>query len=141
MRPRLLSAAGGFLLALGLGTAGLTDPRRIVGFLDVGGAWDPTALIVLVAATAVFGVGYRAYAASSRARPGYPPPSVRGRVDGSLVVGAALFGVGWGLSGLCPGPALVSLAAGSSQVLVFVAAMIAGMAVHARWAQGLRERP
>ena len=130
MNRSLLSAVGGFVLALGLGIAGMTDPRRIVGFLDFSGNWDATALIVMAAASAVYALGYRAHAAAFRRVHGRTSPPVTARPDKKLAVGAVLFGIGWALSGLCPGPALTALAAGSTPVLVFVAAMVAGMLVH-----------
>jgi uncharacterized protein len=140
MRRLVLAGVGGLLMAVGLGVAGLTDPRRIVGFLDFAGSWDPTALLVLAAAIVVFGLGYRLYLALARASgPALvPPPS--GSIDGPLIAGALLFGVGWGLSGLCPAPALVSLAGGTPSILVFVLGMTAGMVLHALAARGARAR-
>lgn len=128
MKRGIVAGLGGLLMALGLGVAGLTDARRIIGFLDVLGHWDPTALIVMAAASVTYGLGYRAL--------GHRPtrePAARA-VSLPLVVGAALFGIGWGLSGLCPGPALIVVASGQLAVIVFVAAMVAGMLVYARFA-------
>lgn len=122
----------GVVFALGLGISGMTRPEKVLGFLDLGGAWDPSLALVMVGAIAVHLVGYRLIV-RRRARPIFGErfgiPSLRG-VDRRLLAGAALFGVGWGLGGLCPGPALVSLASGSSSILIFVAAMLAGMRLY-----------
>ncbi len=139
MSRAVLSAASGFLLAMGLGIAGLTDPRRIVGFLDFAGDWDPSALFVMVAAAAVFAIGSLVYERALWGGSGSLPPP-KSHIDRELVLGALLFGVGWGMSGLCPGPALTALAGGSRSVLVFVGTMIAGMAAHAAVAPRLGSR-
>ena len=107
----------------------MTQPTRVLAFLDVAGAWDPRLAFVLLGAIAVYAPVYRV--ASRRTRPvlatAYQLPA-RGSLDRRLVTGAALFGVGWGLAGLCPGPAITSLASGEPAALSFVAAMLAGMA-------------
>ncbi len=126
-REALLAGGGGLLVALGLGIAGLTDAAKVIGFLDFFGNWDATALLVLASATLVFGVGYRVLDRAQATR----SPSQPLRPDRRLVLGAVLFGVGWGATGLCPAPALTLAAAGALPSLVFVAAMVAGMAVHA----------
>jgi len=112
----------GLLFALGLGLAGMLDPQRVLAFLDLAGPrWDPSLMVVLGAAVGVYALG------SPRFTADLPPP--RRRLDLRLFLGAALFGVGWGLVGLCPGPALVDLVGGSSDLLLFVLAMLAGMAL------------
>lgn len=124
--------ACGFLFAMGLGVSGMTQPGKVTAFLDLTGSWDPSLLFVMVGAISVYAVGYRLV--TKRARPLLgeafllPDP---GRVDRRLILGASIFGVGWGLAGYCPGPALVSLATLRFEPLVFVAAMLVGMAVHA----------
>ena len=128
MTPRIAAFAGGLVFALGLGLSGMTDPQRVLAFLDLTSPdWDPSLMLVLGAAVATYGVGGRLLApralASDAAR--------TRRIDLPLVLGAALFGVGWGLVGLCPGPALVDLVAGGADVVLFVAAMLAGMAAFA----------
>jgi uncharacterized membrane protein YedE/YeeE len=140
MKRLILAGLGGLLMAVGLGVAGLTDPRRIVGFLDFAGSWDATALLVLAAAIVVFGVGHRLYLALARAGGLAPvrPPS--GSIDGPLIGGALIFGVGWGLSGLCPAPALVALAGGTPSILAFVLGMTAGMVLHALAARRAQAR-
>jgi len=121
----------GFVFALGLGFAGMTRPEKVIGFLDVVGNWDPTLAIVMASAVVVASVGFPLVLRRSRPLYGesFELPQ-RSAIDGRLLFGAALFGVGWGLSGYCPGPALVSLPTGSPQPITFVACMAIGM----RWA-------
>ncbi|HTJ41517.1 MAG TPA: DUF6691 family protein [Kofleriaceae bacterium] len=120
----------GAIFGLGLVLSGMTNPSRIAAFLDVGGAWDPSLALVMIGAIGVFAIAYRVIARRARTLGGEALhlPTTR-YVDGSLLAGAAVFGVGWGLAGYCPGPALVSAAAGALPAIVFVAAMIAGMAI------------
>lgn len=136
--PRILAALGaGLLFGLGLALSGMLDPVRVRGFLDVTGTWDPSLVFVLGGAVTVSGLGYAL--ARRRARPVLAPrfdlPAAR-LIDPPLILGAVLFGIGWGLSGFCPGPAVAALSTGAAPVLVFVAAMLAGMAAH-----GLLRRP
>jgi len=128
---RLLAAfASGALFAAGLVLGGMTQPAKIVGFLDVAGRWDPSLALVMGGAVATYAVAFRL--TRRRARPlladGFVLPTRRD-IDARLIAGAALFGVGWGLAGYCPGPALASLAAGAEQAVCFVAAMLIGMAI------------
>jgi uncharacterized protein len=125
---RLLSFfALGALFAVGLGISGMTQPRKVLGFLDVFGAWDPALLFVMGGAVMVTFVGYRFVLRRPRPVLGatFDLPTRRD-IDIQLLAGASLFGVGWGLAGFCPGPALVALASGSMDVVIFVAAMFAG---------------
>ncbi|WP_319022847.1 DUF6691 family protein [Salinicola avicenniae] len=117
----------GLLFGLGLILSGMTDPARVIGFLDVTGAWDPTLMFVLGGAVVTTFIGYRMVWRRGRPRFGarFQLPSRRD-VDGRLLGGAVLFGVGWALSGYCPGPALASLSAASWPLVGFVAAMILG---------------
>lgn len=120
----------GLLFGLGLCVSGLANPAKVQSFLDVAGTWDPSLLITMAAAVLVTGVGYRI--AFARGEPLFDkafqvPPA--GIVDARLLVGAATFGVGWGLVGFCPGPAVAALSFGEPSALVFVTAMLAGMAV------------
>ncbi len=131
---RLLAAFGcGLLFALGLGLAGMTRPQKVLGFLDVLGPWDPTLAVVMGGAVLSYAVLYRLFLRRPKplleARYHLPPP---GAVEPRQLAGAALFGVGWGLVGLCPAPAVVDLAAGLPQVAAFVAAMLAGLHLHDR---------
>lgn len=134
--PRLAAAlAMGLVFGLGLSLSGMLDPARVQGFLDVTGAargaWDPTLMFVLGGAVSVALVGF----ALARRLPRpvletrFDLPTNR-RIDAPLIGGSALFGIGWGLSGLCPGPAVAALSTGALPILVFVATMLVGMAIH-----------
>jgi uncharacterized protein len=118
----------GVIFALGLGIGSMTQPTRIIGFLDVAGHWDPTLAFVMGGAVTVSLV--LSALILKRSRPVLAERfvlPVKRRIDVPLLSGAALFGIGWGLSGYCPGPALVSLVTASRPVLVFVAFMAAGL--------------
>ena len=139
---RMLSAfLCGLVFGLGLVISRMTDTARVLGFLDVlaipKGAWDPTLVIVMIAALAVSMPGF--LLVRRRSRPFLAEVAAwptRKDIDRPLLAGAALFGAGWGLVGLCPGPAIANLATLSPAVLLFVAAMIAGMAAHDVWRRG-----
>ena len=118
----------GALFGLGLVLAGMTDPAKVLNFLDVAGQWDPSLAFVMLGAIPTFALGQRL----ARRRPapllgGSFPGRPLARVDARLLFGAALFGLGWGLYGLCPGPAVTSLGWPRMETLVFVPAMLAGM--------------
>lgn len=126
---RLVAIFGaGLLFALGLGISGMTQPAKVVGFLDVTGAWKPELAFVMGGAIAVHLLAYRLVPKMERPlfEPRFGVPSRRD-IDPRLIGGAVLFGAGWGLGGYCPGPGLVSLASGSWQAIVFVGAMVVGM--------------
>jgi uncharacterized membrane protein YedE/YeeE len=127
----LLFAACGFLFAVGLALSGMTHPSKVSGFLDFFGAWDPTLAFVMVGAVGVFSAAHLSTRRLSRPLLGerFPKPPPTG-VDARLVIGAALFGVGWGMSGFCPGPALVSIGAGARAALWFVPSMVVGMLIY-----------
>lgn len=129
MKSALIAFACGLVFALGLGLSGMVDPSRVLAFLDITGAWEPDLMFVLGGAVAVYALGAREVLSWPRPWDGlrFQLPTRRS-LDRRLLVGAALFGVGWGLTGLCPGPALVDLASGAADVWIFVAAMLAGMA-------------
>ncbi len=122
-------AAGlfGFLFGIGLIVAGMTDPARVLAFLDVAGAWDPTLAFVMIGAIAVAAPAF----ALARRQPvallgeTISLPDTK-RIDARLIGGSALFGLGWGLAGVCPGPALVLLGNDGLSALLFVAALLAG---------------
>ena len=125
-----LSALGaGFVFGLGLAVSQMVNPAKVLGFLDVAGDWDPSLAFVMVGAIAVSFVAFRIVL--RRPHPvlasGFRVPTSRD-IDGRLIGGSALFGVGWGLVGLCPGPAIASLAYAMPQSAEFVVAMIAGFA-------------
>lgn len=118
----------GLLFGWGLLISGMTDPGKVIGFLDLAGAWDPSLALVMGGAIAVGIVAF----ATARKRTtsllgGALHLPARKDIDRRLVIGSLLFGAGWGLAGFCPGPAIVSMAAGEAKALLFVAAMLAGM--------------
>ncbi|HTR16956.1 MAG TPA: YeeE/YedE family protein [Acetobacteraceae bacterium] len=132
--PRLLVAlVSGLLFGLGLTVSGMINPDKVLGFLDIAGNWDPSLAFVMAAAIPVSAAGF----ALGRRRtvpvcaPCFVEPG-KTWVDARLVLGAVLFGIGWGLVGYCPGPALAALGFGSWRTVLFVAAMLAGMAAYRR---------
>ena len=130
----LASLLCGFVFGIGLLISGMTQPTKVLGFLDIFGAWDPSLAVVMAAALAVSSAGYAL--AQRRSQPVLAPRfdlSTKTGIDAPLVTGSALFGIGWGLAGLCPGPALENLATLSPQVIVFCIAMVAGMMAHDHW--------
>jgi len=118
----------GFVFAIGLGLSGMTNPEKVIGFLDVAGRWDPSLGFVMAGAIALH-MGAARWALRAHKPLLASAFSVPGAssIDAQLLVGAALFGLGWGIAGFCPGPALVDLVAPSTSILTFVAATIAGM--------------
>ena len=131
-RRLLPPLASGTLFGAGLTLSGMTDPARVRGFLDLFGIWDPTLAFVMGGAVLVMAAAWRIRARMARPLFGdkFSLPE-RGDLDPRLLAGSALFGIGWGIAGLCPGPAIASLALSPLAVLPFVAAMLAGMAAHA----------
>ncbi|MDP3824663.1 MAG: hypothetical protein Q8R33_24590 [Burkholderiales bacterium] len=121
----------GLLFGLGLILAGMTDPGKVIGFLDVAGLWDPSLALVMGGAVVV---GLFAFAVARKRTTTFLGGAMHlpnsEDIDQRLLVGALVFGVGWGLAGFCPGPAVVAMGAGVWQAAVFTAAMLAGMAVH-----------
>ena len=121
----------GFVFALGLGLSGMTNANKVIGFLNLAGEWDPSLAFVMVGAIGVHLLFYRLILRMKSPlweRRFYLP--TRRNISPSLIGGSALFGVGWGLGGFCPGPGLVSLAGFGSEALVFVASMTLGMMVY-----------
>lgn len=128
-----ISALSGLVFGLGLILSGMANPAKVSGFLDLAGAWDPSLALVMGGAV---GVGLIGFALAKRRRSAWsgdaidlPTSTV---IDRRLLIGGLLFGAGWGIGGYCPGPALVSAGSGSSAGLLFVGAMLAGMALHDR---------
>jgi len=121
----------GLLFGIGLLVSQMTNPSKVIGFLDVTGQWDPSLALVMAGAVLIFGAAYRL--SRRRSKPiladSFVEPTQR-EITGSLVLGSSLFGVGWGLSGFCPGPAITSSGFGDSRVWVFVAAMLAAMFIY-----------
>jgi len=136
LKSNLLAYLAGLLFGFGLILAGMTDTSKVIGFLDFFGAWDPSLAFVMVGAIGVHALLFRLIVKR-------PAPLVdshfhvptRRELDLRLVGGAAIFGVGWGLAGFCPGPGIVSLGTGTVAALVFVAAMALGMGVEGRLAR------
>jgi uncharacterized membrane protein YedE/YeeE len=125
------SALAGIVFGAGLAVSGMTNPAKVLAFLDVAGRWDPTLAFVMGGAVSVSAVAFAL--ARRRARPwlaeAFAVPTRRD-IDPALLAGSALFGAGWGLVGLCPGPALASLVRGAPEVYVFTAAMVTGVALY-----------
>ena len=121
----------GLIFGIGLIVSGMTDPSKVIGFLDIAGRWDPSLAFVMVGAVVVGAIAYRYARMRTTAFLGgaMQIPAARS-VDRRLVLGSLAFGAGWGLAGFCPGPAIVSLGAGQDKAYVFVLAMLAGMAVY-----------
>jgi uncharacterized membrane protein YedE/YeeE len=139
---RLTEFLVGLLFGLGLILAGMTDPGKVIGFLDLAGAWDPSLAFVMGGAIAVGLFAFTFARSRSRAFLGTAMQlPTRRDIDGPLVIGSLVFGVGWGLAGFCPGPAVVAAGAGHAQAWVFVIAMLAGMAVHELSATPLQRPP
>jgi uncharacterized protein len=129
--PALSSLVAGLLFGLGLIVSGMVDPAKVLGFLDLAGAWDPTLALVMAGAIAVGSIGFALARRRRRSLLGLPMrlPAAR-RLDQRLIVGSTLFGAGWGLAGFCPGPAITALAMGEPQALLFVGAMLVGMGLY-----------
>ena len=132
--------ASGLLFALGLGISGMTLPQKVIGFLDFAGEnWDPSLALVMIGSAGVFLLLHRLVL--QRSSPLFNTEfhvPTRTDIDAPLVVGAALFGIGWGMVGLCPGPALTALVSGETQAWIFFVAMIVGMYAEGSLAVGNR---
>ncbi|MFJ3044773.1 DUF6691 family protein [Herbaspirillum chlorophenolicum] len=134
----IVSFASGLLFGLGLMLSGMADPAKVLGFLDLAGNWDPSLAFVMIGA---IGVGVFAFAVARRRKSswlGLPMqlPTATG-ITPRLLAGSALFGIGWGVAGFCPGPALVALGMGEGKAIAFVLAMLAGMLVF-EWLEARR---
>ena len=129
-RQRMLVLLAGILFGAGLAVSGMTDPARVIGFLDVTGEWDYSLALVMAGAVGTFGLGLLVWRKRTHGRGWFGtglPTCDRSPIDRPLVIGALIFGIGWGLSGFCPGPALVNVAALRVEALVFVPLMAVGM--------------
>ena len=133
MLKMLVNLFGGTLFGLGLAISGMVNPQKVIGFLDFAGDWDPTLALVFGGALLITIPAFRLILRRSRPvlAEEFELPSKKD-VDGRLLAGAAIFGIGWGLAGFCPGPAVTALASGLAPVFAFVAAMVAGMAAY-KW--------
>jgi uncharacterized membrane protein YedE/YeeE len=137
----LTALLAGLVFGIGLIVSGMVNPAKVLGFLDLAGKWDPSLALVMAGAIAVGALAFALAAKRNQTLLGTPMllPSDR-RIDRRLVLGSLLFGVGWGLAGFCPGPALVALGAGYAKAVVFVVAMLAGMLIF-EWAERMRAEP
>jgi hypothetical protein len=121
----------GTLFAVGLGVSGMTLPQKVIGFLDLGGHWDPSLAFVMAGSAGVYLLFYRWI--KRRSSPLFDTEfhiPTRTDIDQRLLLGAGLFGIGWGLVGLCPGPAMTALVSGHPEALIFFTAMVTGMYAH-----------
>ena len=120
----------GLVFGLGLILGGMTNPAKVIGFLDLAGAWDPSLGLVMGGAMVIAAAAFKVAKRRARSVLGATLQIPQSRViDKRMILGSLAFGAGWGLAGFCPGPALVSVASGAAEALVFVAAMLAGMAL------------
>ena len=126
----IASMLAGLVFGLGLIVSGMANPAKVLGFLDLAGAWDPSLALVMAGSISVAALAFAVARRRTVSLLGAPMklPTARG-IDRRLVMGSLLFGAGWGIAGFCPGPALVALGAGEAKALVFVAAMLAGMGI------------
>jgi uncharacterized protein len=124
----VLSLIAGLLFGLGLVVSGMSNPAKVLNFLDIAGRWDPSLIFVMIGAIAVSFVGFRLVRKMSRPLTGgtFNWPTATD-IDAPLVIGAVAFGVGWGLAGFCPGPALTAVSTFAPGVLVFIGTMIVGL--------------
>ncbi len=134
----------GLLFGCGLLISGMTDPGKVLAFLDLAGLWDPSLALVMGGAILVGLVAFRIARRREHNAFGEPLklPTAR-NIDAPLVIGALLFGVGWGLAGLCPGPAVVSVATGEGKAMLFVLALLVGMGLHelSQYASSEKRKP
>ena len=126
--PLFAALLAGLVFGLGLIVSGMADPAKVLGFLDLGGAWDPSLAFVMAGA---IGVGAFAFAMARKRSVSFLGAAMKlptsRDIDRRLVIGSVVFGIGWGLAGFCPGPGLVALGMGEVKALVFVVAMLLGM--------------
>ena len=131
MKPLISSLGAGILFGIGLWVSGMANPKKVLGFLDIAGEWDASLLLVMGGAVAVTAICFRFILK-------WPSPWIENKfkvtdkqnIDAPLVAGAAIFGIGWGIAGYCPGPALTALSTLSHESIVFVVAMLAGGLLH-----------
>lgn len=130
----LMAALAGLVFGLGLLVSGMADPQKVLGFLDIAGTWDPSLALVMGGAIALGLPGFALARRRSRSLLGAPMQlPARQTIDAPLLFGSALSGIGWGLAGYCPGPALVGTAAGLGSAAIFSMAMLAGMLLYGLW--------
>lgn len=130
----LVALASGLLFSLGLTISQMINPAKVIGFLDILGDWDPSLACVMATAIPVAALGFALgkRRASPRFSPRFNPPT-QTKIDRPLIIGAVLFGIGWGSVGYCPGPALAALLIGGARPVLFVGAMLIGMGAYSGW--------
>jgi len=131
VKQSAIALAAGTMFGAGLAVSGMADPQRVQAFLDLGGNWDPTLAFVMGGAMLVMVIAWaiQRRMAAPIAVSRFDLPQTH-RIDARLAIGALIFGAGWGIGGLCPGPAIADLAIAPGQAAMFIAAMLAGMAIH-----------
>jgi len=134
LRKLILSFLAGTLFGLGLCVSQMIDPQKVIAFLDVSGNWDPSLAFVMIGALLVTVISFPLVLRRPSPFWGecFAVPATR-KIDGPLITGSILFGIGWGLAGLCPGPAIAGLAYGMHKSIIFVLAMISGMIIYQIW--------
>jgi uncharacterized membrane protein YedE/YeeE len=141
MKASLLGLVSGVMFGVGLVLSGMAQPAKVIGFLDVTGRWDPSLALVMVGAIAVYAPSYRWFSARSISATVREALALSSRrLDVPLLLGAAIFGVGWGLSGYCPGPGMVAAGTGAMSGLTFLVGMVAGMGLHVGYGRALSLR-
>ncbi len=140
MNTVFASFLAGLVFGLGLIISGMADPAKVLGFLDLGGAWDPSLAFVMGGAVVVAAVAFRVASTRAKSMLGevMKLPAAR-TIDRRLMAGSVVFGIGWGVAGFCPGPGLVALGMGELKAIVFVGAMLVGMGVF-EWIEHGRKR-
>lgn len=127
----IIALISGILFGLGLTISQMVNPNKVLNFLDISGHWDPSLALVMLAAVSVFGVGYNMFIKHKSKpilAPSFSLPS-KTDIDKPLIIGAILFGFGWGLAGICPGPAISNISAGDPKILGFIIMMLVGMKI------------
>ena len=134
MNKNIAALGSGLLFGLGLAISQMVNPAKVIGFLDIAGNWDPSLIFVMAGAIAVAFVFFRLILKSPAPKfsPTFHVPNITS-IDKTLIIGAGLFGAGWGLVGFCPGPALSSLAYGRIETVIFLVAMFAGFYLERLW--------
>ena len=136
MKPLTSSLSGllcGFLFGIGLSVSGMADPNKVLGFLNVTANWDPSLLFVMGGALVVTAIGFRVVLKRGPVFSEKLHLPTRRDIDSRLLTGAALFGIGWGIAGYCPGPAVTALGVNPQETVIFILAMIAGSQVERLW--------
>ncbi|NWO06065.1 MAG: YeeE/YedE family protein [Alteromonadaceae bacterium] len=130
MKYNIASLLAGLIFGLGLIVSGMANPEKVLGFLDIAGAWDPSLAFVMAGAIIVGVVAFTVARKRTLSFLGFNMTlPANNRIEKRLIIGSMMFGIGWGIAGFCPGPALVALGAGEAKGVVFVASMVAGMVI------------